>query len=310
MAALSQSIAASGPFRFLVGPEKKEYMMHTELVASLSKPLRALLTNGMEESCKRVAEWPEVEETTFVRFFQFAYTGQFDAEEPEKPPPKTPEPFEDPEPAPPEPEPLLLESEPVPEPVPEPEPEPEPEPDFEYDERGRLVRAKKKKKKKPTWGWRDETEVIEQGTKKEKLWASFQHAFEPFEASSTRWSLPDQDPTSDFTRVFLAYARLYVLADEKDIQGLAELSLRRLHHSLTHFSFQGQGAGSIALLADYCFENTCDKGGEQDKMRHLICLFTACNFEVLWTSTEFQRVFTGLSEFSIGVLGLMLLRLD
>ncbi|KAK6839826.1 hypothetical protein PG987_005692 [Apiospora arundinis] len=74
MAALSQSIAASGPFRFLIGPEKKEYMMHTELVASLSKPLKALLTSGMAESCKRVVEWPDVDETTFLRFFQFAYT--------------------------------------------------------------------------------------------------------------------------------------------------------------------------------------------------------------------------------------------
>ncbi|KAK8877402.1 BTB/POZ fold protein [Apiospora arundinis] len=282
MAALSQSIAASGPFRFLVGPEKKEYMMHTELVASLSKPLRALLTNGMEESCKRVAEWPEVEETTFVRFFQFAYTGQFDAEEPEKPPPKTPEPLEDHD---------LW-------------------PGLSQNSNMTNFAASFQRKQLSTFGAVNETKMNIQGQKKAKLWESFQQAYEPLKDSPARWPLPDQDPTSDFTRVFLAYARLYVLADEKDVQGLAELSLRRLHHTLVHFNIQGQRADSIASLADYCFENTCDKGGEQDKMRHLICLFTACHFETLWTNSEFQRVFTELREFLTGVIGLMLPRLD
>lgn len=64
--------------------------MHAELVASMSEPLRAVVAGGMDESCRGVAEWPEVEEATFLRFFQFAYTGQFDAEEPEQPPPKSP----------------------------------------------------------------------------------------------------------------------------------------------------------------------------------------------------------------------------
>ncbi|KAK6856727.1 hypothetical protein PG995_006914 [Apiospora arundinis] len=228
----------------------------------------------MAESCKRVVEWPDVDETTFLRFFQFAYTGQFDAEEPEKPPPQTPEPLKDHDPVPPGPRPNLIWN-------------------LNMKNSGAAFPPMNK-----------------QGQKKADLWASFKQAYEPLEDSSARWPLPDQDPTSDFTRVFLAYARLYVLADEKDVQGLAELSLRRLHHTLVHFNIQGQRADSIASLVDYCFENTCDKGGEQDKMRHLICLFTACNFEVLWTSTEFQRVFTGLREFSIGVLGLMLSRLD
>ncbi|KAK8073630.1 BTB/POZ-like protein [Apiospora phragmitis] len=274
---IEKSIATSGPFRFLVGPEKKEYMMHAELVASMSKPLRALVTGGMDESRRGVVEWPEVDEATFVRFFQFGYTGQFDAEEPEQPPPKAPEASVSPEP---EPAPEVPSSE---EPIYYP-----PEMDHDYIKR---VHVKKGRKKR-----------VEQ---KAKPWDTFRDLYPPLEPKPREWPLPNQDPAYDFTRVFLTYARLYVLADQKDIQGLADLSLRRLHHTLMHLNLREQGADSIAALAGYCFANTCDKGAEQDGLRRLVCFFSACKLEILWTSTNFQRVFGDIGDFSTGVVGII-----
>ncbi|KAK7946763.1 uncharacterized protein PG986_011084, partial [Apiospora aurea] len=277
-------IAASGPFRFLVGPEKKEYMMHAELVARLSEPLRALVTGGMDESWRGVVEWPEVDEATFMRFFQFAYTGHFDAEAPEPPPPKSPrlseaapeEPFEEAE--------LGVET--------------------GYDAFGnvRLVQRRKMRMAKKAWNTLEKSQT--------NLWTSFKELYTPLEIRPTDWSLPEQDPTADFTRVFLAYARLYVLADEKGIQGLADLSLRRLHRTLVHFNLQVKDADSIASLVEYCFENTCDKGAEQDGLRRLVCLFSACKLEILWTSEVFRRVFVETGDFSVGVVGMLLARLD
>lgn len=55
--------------------------MHENLVGHISKPLRALLNSGMEKSVRGVAEWPDVEEATFMRFFQFAYTRDFEVDE-------------------------------------------------------------------------------------------------------------------------------------------------------------------------------------------------------------------------------------
>ncbi|KAI1641133.1 hypothetical protein F4809DRAFT_658985 [Biscogniauxia mediterranea] len=68
---------ASKPFRFLVGPDKKAFMMHADLVAHLSKPLAVLINGKMKEAREGYAELPEVDERTFVRFCQFAYTGDY-----------------------------------------------------------------------------------------------------------------------------------------------------------------------------------------------------------------------------------------
>ncbi|KAI1489643.1 hypothetical protein F5X96DRAFT_599630 [Biscogniauxia mediterranea] len=70
-------IAASKPFRFLVGPDKKAFMLHADLVAHLSKPLAVLINGKMKEAREGYAELPEVDERTFVRFCQFAYTGDY-----------------------------------------------------------------------------------------------------------------------------------------------------------------------------------------------------------------------------------------
>lgn len=152
---------------------------------------------------------------------------------------------------------------------------------------------------------------FEASTKKPRLWETLVQENMPYHhRSGCRYPLIEQDPAWDFTRVFQAYAQLYVLADEKDIQDLADLAFDKLHHTLLHFNLQDNRVGDIALLADYCFENTCDKGGEQDRMRRLICLFTACKLETLWTSSDFQRVFAKHGDFSVGVMGMIISRLD
>ncbi|KAK8068121.1 BTB/POZ fold protein [Apiospora saccharicola] len=272
----------SGPFRFLVGPEKTEYMMHAELVASISQPLKVLVTGSMVESCRGVAEWPEVDDATFMRFFQFAYSGNFQDEEPE----------ERPTPA----EPPALGEPPAPREYDEPEPQ--------------LVEAFIGRPRRNRIQANPFSFVEAPVEKKTTLWESFTEMYPPLESQTSGWPLPDQNPVLDFTRVFLAYARLYVLADEKDIQGLAALSLRRLHHILKHFNLQGHGPDSIASLAEYCFENTCDKGGAQDELRRLVCLFSASKLKILWTSQSFRRAFVEIGDFSIGVVGMLVEGLD
>ncbi|KAK7917258.1 hypothetical protein PG985_010866, partial [Apiospora marii] len=257
-----ERIAASGPFRFLVGSEKKEYMMHEHLVERISRPLRALLNSGMENSVRRVAEWPDVEEATFVCFFQFAYTGDFDVEEPTRPYPRVSQ------------TPGLPEQESAPE----------------------AVEAKANRNRK------------EPGRANPELCKSFKTLYFPLNTRSSKWLLPDEAPASSFTEVFLAYAKLYVLADEKGIEGLADCSLARLYNALSNFDLQEKGVGSVVSLAEYCFDHTCDKAnrnGKQDRMRRMVCIYVACNLEVLWDSTDFQIIFAKHSEFSVGVVGLM-----
>ncbi|KAM3552533.1 hypothetical protein MY1884_007153 [Beauveria asiatica] len=64
-------------FKFVVGPEGQEFTVHSALVAEQSKPLHAVITNGMKESLEGIVRWPHVDVATFKRFSEYLYTGDF-----------------------------------------------------------------------------------------------------------------------------------------------------------------------------------------------------------------------------------------
>ncbi|EOO01092.1 hypothetical protein UCRPA7_3362 [Phaeoacremonium minimum UCRPA7] len=78
-----KEIFTSQSFQFLVGPEKRKFMLHKEILARLSPALDALLNGSMREATEGVVEWDDLDEDTFVRFGQYAYTGEYDAAEPD-----------------------------------------------------------------------------------------------------------------------------------------------------------------------------------------------------------------------------------
>ncbi|OAR00958.1 hypothetical protein LLEC1_01675 [Akanthomyces lecanii] len=69
----------SKPFRFLIGPQKTEFTIHSALVAQQSPAMAALVTNGMEESLWGCASLPQYDVETFVRFVEYVYTGEFES---------------------------------------------------------------------------------------------------------------------------------------------------------------------------------------------------------------------------------------
>ncbi|KAM3558524.1 hypothetical protein ARSEF4850_004561 [Beauveria asiatica] len=68
---------SSKQFKFVVGPEGQEFTVHSALVAEQSKPLHALVTNGMKESLEATVKWPHVDVATFKKFSEYLYTGDF-----------------------------------------------------------------------------------------------------------------------------------------------------------------------------------------------------------------------------------------
>ncbi|KAG6142306.1 hypothetical protein E4U38_005670 [Claviceps purpurea] len=61
-------------FEFLVGPEKKPFIIHSELVASLSPVLQRLVKGELKEAQEGSVVWEHVDVQTFIRFSQYAYT--------------------------------------------------------------------------------------------------------------------------------------------------------------------------------------------------------------------------------------------
>ena len=58
-------------------------MLHSGVVTRLSKPLCVLVNGKMKEAQEDCVKWPQVDEKTFIRFSQWAYTGSYLAAEPE-----------------------------------------------------------------------------------------------------------------------------------------------------------------------------------------------------------------------------------
>lgn len=77
------SIIESPIFKFVIGEHKKEYSVHGAALSQLSKPLSILLTGPHKEAIEHRVEWPDVDEETFVRFAQYAYTKTYSTEEPD-----------------------------------------------------------------------------------------------------------------------------------------------------------------------------------------------------------------------------------
>ncbi|CAH0017956.1 unnamed protein product [Clonostachys rhizophaga] len=71
-------VASSGQFRFFVGPDAKEYTIHSDLVALQSPVLSALVSGGLSESITQSVKWDDIDEPSFLSFWEFSYTGDYD----------------------------------------------------------------------------------------------------------------------------------------------------------------------------------------------------------------------------------------
>ncbi len=77
------SWARSSPFKFIVGERRKGFWFHTDLVAGISKPLKALVTGPMREARLKCVEWDDIDEDTVGRFAEFVYVGDYRSPESE-----------------------------------------------------------------------------------------------------------------------------------------------------------------------------------------------------------------------------------
>jgi hypothetical protein len=96
----------------------------------------------------------------------------------------------------------------------------------------------------------------------------------------------DQGPSAEYAEIFLIHARLYVFADQYDIQELMHLAATKLESSLESFKHFGHRAADVVQVARYVFENTQSGLEHQDELRHVIVNSITMDFEELIRSRE------------------------
>ena len=317
------SVLSSLPFRFLVGSDRKLFMVHSALIAHHSEPLGILVNGSMSEAKEGCATLEDVDERTFLRFSQYAYTGDYTAADPD----------------------ILLDSSTIPSPhlaaneasikgdgeelplapsdefshpsVPtDPNTDPyEPTVANDINNWGWTSSSIPKKDKKRAKGrsrWSDkEEDLVPQSpqSKGSKLWDDFKN-------KTYATSMPTFQPRKnhesceDYTEVFLCHARLYVFADKYDVGPLRDLSLHKLQRTLAEFTWYDQRVGDIIHLMRYSYSNTTDHPGSVDNLRSLVVHYSACVVEELWQSAEFRLLLEEFSSLGRDLIEQMLKRLD
>ncbi|KAK0710608.1 hypothetical protein B0H67DRAFT_539437 [Lasiosphaeris hirsuta] len=69
---------SSKAYKFTIGPNKREFVMHSALVAAQSRAFNQLVHGGFKEAEELHTELKSVSEETFVLFSQYAYTGDYE----------------------------------------------------------------------------------------------------------------------------------------------------------------------------------------------------------------------------------------
>lgn len=98
----------------------------------------------------------------------------------------------------------------------------------------------------------------------------------------------------DYTGVFLCHAKLYVLGDVYDIPQLRQLALHRLHATLREFTLYPDRLNDIATLAKYIFNNTLS----HDRIQDMICLYYACIIEHVLEQDQLTSLIDDIPEFA------------
>lgn len=301
---LFQKIFTSDQFTFFVGEGKKPIVAHAAAIADQSPALNALINGRMAEAQTRSVIFDDMPEEDFIRFCQFAYTGDYtpplciikdetsdptqsrslesDSESeisdvpqielepaPEEPAPEESAPAEE----------LALEELAPEEPAPAPAEEPSLEPTLE------TPRA---------FGYRrrsySQTHHISQASRKINLRRSFDIKFICSTLPRQRIInsceiVPNSHANQDYTGVFLAHARLYIFADKYGIKPLESLSLHKLHATLKSFTLYRARVGDILKLVRYAYKN--GPGCERNKLRALVSEYIACEIDTIGKTKRF-----------------------
>jgi hypothetical protein len=244
-------------------------VVHEEAIASQSPALEALMHGNMSESASRVVTWVDVDQETFVRFSQFAYTGDYSVpkmivnghvhqqkqSEKEKDIENGNWSLA---------EPLLYQ-------------------DSSWGAFGSASKQEKKRKKSAQFAF-GETSQSTQTTNSTRFDKSHVYALrQPRSkfADSCDPEIIDGPEENNITEALLSHTMLYILAEKWGIDSLKMLTLFKLHKTLSMLVFDSPKVPHIVELVRHGYAGTPDLETGIDGLRDLLCQYVDANVKVI-----------------------------
>jgi hypothetical protein len=148
--------------------------------------------------------------------------------------------------------------------------------------------------------------VLSKMSKRQSMIQAFNNSTEF--ASPTLLHIPrkNRESCEQYSEVFLSHARLYTLADKYDIPDLRKLCLHKLYVNLKEFTIFSSRVGDVVNLASYSFENTITG----DRLRTLLVDYCACIFEDMLGNEGFKGLIEISADFAFELIKKLESRLD
>ena len=276
----------------MVGPEKKEITVHAAAITKQSDQLKCLIYGGMNEALTGRCELPDVLEDTFIRFCQFAYTGNYETPafnllpKPENlDSPSSSRSFSEEDP--PEAPPVVVQAKSI-------DMEVTPKSDgWGFDGKVKRGNAKLTKSRKMRNDFDDRQYDISMA------------CADPCEIRE------NEDSLEDYTPVFLGHARLYIFAEERMIDDLKTLCLHKLHKTLMSFTLYEDRRTDIVELVRYAYAVlTKDMDDDPDGLRALVTHYVTCEADSLIQCSEFLDLVGERGSFAKDLLMMVMKRVD
>ncbi|VUC20983.1 unnamed protein product [Clonostachys rosea] len=263
-------VASSTQFRFSVGPDAKEYTIHSDLVALQSPVLSVLVNGGLSESISQSVNWDDIDEQSFLSFWEFVYTGDYDVSDATYSSSGSTDASSN-------------------------------------DDREEATGGQNGSfSSKERYRHEDEADCMQQGEEHPRgmLTSNVKNRQRP----TMTWSdhvlgteYPQDVKDGDFPGAFVHHARVYVLADRYAIPRLMNLSIHKLGTVMKNCTKAEDKAQGIMALLQLCYTNLVP-----DRLTRLTIHHAADSILRLWQLEEFQDLLDKQAALSKTMLGLFL----
>ncbi|WPH03150.1 Hypothetical protein R9X50_00602600 [Acrodontium crateriforme] len=302
-------IANSPTFKFWIGPQATEFVLHSAVISHFSKPLRALINAPMIEGSTGGVSWDDVEVNTFGCITEFLYTGNYVVEDVSltqstdgSTKPK-----------------LTLEEKttrtirvegslfggesyveepPVQDPYVE-EPPVRDSYEVEHIDDGRM------------WGYgasRKKKNFKVESNKKAKLWSDFCQI--TFGSNVSRETTMSDDSSLQPAKTLLAHAKIYAFAEKYDIKQLRDVCLNKLQSTLQRNSLSKGQVTTIVELLEYAHQTTPHRDSPHYDLRSLLAHYAACEMEALMQNEQFQELIGNQCGLALDITKFLMRRLS
>lgn len=264
-----------GTFQFNVGPEGRTFILHSKLVSRHSSVFHALMCGHMKEAEEKQTCLSNVDEDSFARFAEFIYGGDYNADVPlivldglefkrDNAGSESPKSAEE----------AREESVAI------------PPRSYEESESGGSEPSHDSKKRRK----RGNQIPIR------KRLGSFSNFTLPSIDKVSFPEIDDPEAGSDTGLMYdyaeaLCHVRLYVFAEQYQINKLKDLALCKLHSTLENTTFRPLRVKELCDLIRLAYQNTPELTSKEEPLRSLLTHYVAWRFEELAPTKKFQELF-------------------